>query len=65
MMKFLVLDLEMNKPSGKIIQIGAVVADYADALLLIWDGESKGSANMRSEMLNRRKLVYEVTLRKL
>lgn len=40
------------------------MAEYADALLLIWDGESKGSANMKKEMLKLGKPVYEVILRK-
>lgn len=40
------------------------MADYADALLLIWDGESKGSANMKENMLKLNKPVYEVILRK-
>lgn len=41
------------------------MAEYADALLLIWDGESKGSANMKMEMLSMNKPVYEVIMRKL
>ncbi len=40
------------------------MAEYANALLLIWDGESKGSRNMREEMLKRNKRVYEVIIRK-
>jgi hypothetical protein len=40
------------------------MAEYADALLLIWDGESHGSANMKKEMLKLGKPVYEVILRK-
>lgn len=40
------------------------MAEYADALLLIWDGESKGSANMKQQMLKLNKPVYEVILRK-
>ena len=40
------------------------MAEYADALLLIWDGESKGSANMKKEMQKLEKPVYEVILRK-
>lgn len=40
------------------------MAEEADALLLIWDGESKGSANMKKEMLFKGKPVYEVILRK-
>lgn len=40
------------------------MADYADALLLIWDGESRGSANMKETMLKLNKPVYEVILKK-
>lgn len=40
------------------------MAEYADALLLIWDGESPGSKNMKSEMLKLNKPVYEVILRR-
>lgn len=39
------------------------MAEYADALLLIWDGESKGSANMKETMLKLNKPVFEVILR--
>lgn len=39
------------------------MAEYADALLLIWDGESRGSKNMRSEMQKLNKPVYEVILK--
>jgi len=39
------------------------MADYADALLLIWDGESRGSANMKDNMIKLNKPVYEVILR--
>lgn len=42
----------------------AEMAAYADALLLIWDGESRGSAGMRREMLRRGKSVYEVVLKR-
>lgn len=40
------------------------MADYSDELLLIWDGESRGSANMKDNMLKLGKPVYEVILRK-
>lgn len=40
------------------------MAEEGDALLLIWDGESKGSANMKKEMLFKKKPVYEVILKK-
>lgn len=36
------------------------MAMYADALLLIWDGQSKGSANMKARMLGMNKPVIEV-----
>lgn len=39
------------------------MAEYADALLLIWDGESRGSANMKREMQKLGKPIYEVILR--
>jgi hypothetical protein len=39
------------------------MAKYGDVLLLIWDGESRGSANMKSEMLKLNKPVYEVILK--
>lgn len=38
------------------------MADYSDALLLIWDGKSKGSSNMKKEMLKLKKPIYEVIL---
>lgn len=39
------------------------MAEYADALLLIWDGKSKGSASMLREMKKLGKPIYEVTLK--
>jgi hypothetical protein len=39
------------------------MAAYADALLLIWDGESKGSANMKMQMEKLKKPIYEVVFR--
>lgn len=39
------------------------MAEYADALLLIWDGESKGSKNMKENMIKLKKPVYEVILK--
>lgn len=39
------------------------MAKYADRLLLVWDGESRGSANMKEEMLKLGKPVHEVVLR--
>ena len=41
----------------------AEMAEYADALLLIWDGESRGSASMKQEATKRGKPVYEVILK--
>lgn len=39
------------------------MAEYGDALLLIWDGSSKGSSSMKKEMAKRKKPVYEIILR--
>lgn len=39
------------------------MAEYSDALLLVWDGESKGSANMKNEMLSLNKPVFEIIMR--
>lgn len=41
------------------------MAEYADVLLLIWDGKSKGSANMKKEMQKLKKPIYEIILQKL
>lgn len=38
------------------------MAKYADKLLLVWDGESRGSRNMREEMLHLKKPVFEVIM---
>lgn len=37
----------------------AEMAQYADALVLVWDGKSKGSANMRQQALARGLQVFE------
>jgi len=38
------------------------MADYADALVLIWDGKSKGSANMLAEANKKNLIVVEIVL---
>lgn len=38
------------------------MAEYADALLAIWDGVSKGTLHMLNEMDIRKKPIYKVTL---
>lgn len=38
------------------------MAAYGDALLLIWDGKSQGSASMKREMLKRKKPIYEIII---
>lgn len=43
----------------------AAMADYADELLIIWDGRSKGSANMKQQMIDRNKPVHEFVLKDL
>lgn len=39
------------------------MANYADILVLIWDGKSKGSLSMKKEMKILNKLIYEVVLK--
>lgn len=39
------------------------MADYADALILVWDGRSRGSANMKQQMIERGKPILEVVFR--
>jgi hypothetical protein len=39
------------------------MAEYADALLIFWDGVSKGSASMVREMETLGKPIYEVIIR--
>lgn len=39
------------------------MAEYADALLLIWDGQSEGSADMKTQMLGKRKPIYEIIVK--
>lgn len=41
----------------------AEMAKYADALLLVWDGKSRGSANMKVQMEKLNKPIYEVILK--
>jgi hypothetical protein len=38
------------------------MAEYADALLLIWDGQSRGSKNMKLCMEAKGKPVYEIVV---
>ena len=38
------------------------MAIYADILLLIWDGKSRGSKSMKDEMLKLQKPIYEVII---
>lgn len=39
------------------------MAEYADVLLLIWDGESRGSANMKMNMEKLGKPVHEIIIK--
>lgn len=36
------------------------MAIYGDALILFWDGRSKGSGNMKARMVGLKKPIYEV-----
>jgi hypothetical protein len=49
-----------GKAAGHVRNLA--MALYGDALLLIWDGKSKGSANMRARMVALKKPIYEVIL---
>jgi hypothetical protein len=40
------------------------MAEYADALLIVWNGHSKGSNHMKDKMIGLKKPVYEVILRR-
>jgi hypothetical protein len=50
-----------NKAAGPIRN--KQMAEYADALLLIWNGESKGSKNMKETMIKLGKPVYEIIIK--
>lgn len=52
---------EYGKAAGPIRN--KEMAKYADALLLIWNGESPGSKDMLNKMRVRGKPVYEVLIR--
>ncbi len=41
----------------------AEMAKVADELLIIWDGKSKGSENMKNNMIKQGKPVYEIILK--
>jgi len=62
--KFKVFEAEWDK-LGKAAgpKRNAEMADYADELLLIWDGKSKGSTSMRMQMDLRGKPIYEVIIK--
>lgn len=51
---------KQGKAAGPIRN--AKMAEYGDVLLLIWDGKSTGSANMRHQMMWRNKPVHEIIL---
>lgn len=39
------------------------MAEYGDALLLIWDGQSRGSFSMKSKMQALNKPIYEIIVK--
>jgi len=41
------------------------MAEYGDALLLIWSGDSKGSASMLLEMQKLNKPIYQVIIKEI
>lgn len=52
---------ELGKAAGPIRN--KQMAEYADALLLIWDGKSKGSFNMKTNMMKLNKPIFEVIIK--
>lgn len=50
-----------GKPAGPMRNIQ--MAKYADELLLIWDGKSPGSKNMKSEMERLNKPIHEIIIK--
>lgn len=52
---------KLGKKAGPIRN--AEMGAYADALLLIWDGQSKGSASMKAIMQKLNKPIYEVIIK--
>jgi hypothetical protein len=53
---------QFGKQAGPIRNIQ--MAEYGDVLLLIWDGESRGSYSMKTEMEKVGKPIYEVILKR-
>jgi hypothetical protein len=51
---------EFGKSAGP--KRNAEMAEYADALILVWDGKSRGSLSMRWEAEKRKMPIYEVIL---
>ena len=47
---------QYNKAAGIIRN--TKMADYADALIAIWDGQSKGTLHMINDMVSKKKPVY-------
>ncbi len=52
---------KLGKAAGPVCN--RQMAEYGDALLLIWDGESAGSKNMKLQMEKLGKPIYEVVFR--
>lgn len=62
--KCTVFDADWNKHGKAAGPIrNKQMADYADVLILIWDGKSKGSTNMKANMEALGKPVYEITFK--
>jgi len=54
--KTFIPDWEQGKAAG--IWRNTDMAEYADALIAIWDGKSKGTLHMINSMIHRKKPVY-------
>lgn len=51
---------EQGKAAGPIRN--RAMAEYADALILIWDGKSRGSSSMLREMQRQGKPIFQVIM---
>lgn len=59
-----VMKAEWEKYGGRAGNIrNAKMAAYGDVLLLIWDGKSPGSTDMKAQMLKLGKPVYEIVFK--
>lgn len=56
-------DTELYGATKAPIMRNKKMATYADGLILIWDGKSAGSKNMKEEMIKLNKPLYEIIIK--